>query len=106
VQYLIVNVLDPDGDDQKRLDTRSAHLAYTEERRADILTAGRLMSEDGTTILGGFFVLDVADRAAAEAFMAEEPYHVNGIWSPKVFEATALAEWSLSENGGRLKGSS
>jgi len=103
---LIVNLLDPDGDDQKRLDTRSAHLAYTEEHRAEILTSGRLTSDDGSTILGGFFVLDVPDRAAAEAFMDAEPYKVKGIWSPKVFEATAVAEWSLSENGGRLKGSS
>lgn len=102
--YLIVNVLDPDVDDQKRLDTRAAHLAYSEEHRSEVLTSGRMTSDDGSKILGGFFVLDVADRAAAEAFIDAEPYEVNGIWSPKVFEAVAVADWSLSENGGRLKG--
>lgn len=103
MHYLVVNVLDPAVDDQLRLETRPAHLAYSEEHRGEMLSAGRMMSDDGTRILGGFFLLDVPDRAAAEAFVDAEPYKAKGIWSPKIFEAVAVADWSLSTNGGRVE---
>jgi hypothetical protein len=32
------------------------------------------------TAAGSVFVIDAKDRAAADAFMRSDPYHVNGVW--------------------------
>ena len=62
-----------------RQETRQAHLAYARETPA-ILAAGPLRAEDESTMIGSFFILDFPDRAAVEAFNANDPYTQAGLF--------------------------
>ncbi len=62
-----------------RMATREAHLAYVRENAAAVKLAGPMLDEaDG--MAGSLFILDVADRAAAEAFNAADPYQKAGLF--------------------------
>jgi uncharacterized protein len=56
------------------------HLDRAEDYSADVVTAGTLLADDGETPVGSIFVIDAPDRAAADAFVRSDPYHVNGVW--------------------------
>jgi hypothetical protein len=64
-------------EDRERV--RPSHLAYLDEQMHLLLAAGARLSDDGLSPIGSFYILDVEDRAAAEAFIAVEPYNKAGI---------------------------
>jgi hypothetical protein len=59
---------------------RSAHLAYLEAAGDTLCLAGPLLDEEGQP-QGSLLVIDVADRPAAEAFAAGDPYAVAGVFA-------------------------
>jgi uncharacterized protein YciI len=79
---------------------RAAHLGYIADKQQLIVYAGPLL-EDGRMI-GSLFVFDVADRAALDAYLADDPYFRDG-----VFESVDIWEsrWMVPEReDGFLKG--
>ncbi|THD58287.1 YciI family protein [Phenylobacterium sp.] len=62
-----------------RMATREAHLAYVRENAAMVKLAGPLLDE-AEAMAGSLFVLDCADRAAAQAFNAADPYQTAGLF--------------------------
>jgi uncharacterized protein YciI len=56
------------------------HLDEAGEHNVDVVTAGTLVADDGATPVGSIFVIDASDRAAADAFVHSDPYHVNSVW--------------------------
>lgn len=71
---------------QLRADTRSDHLAYLEEHAEQIVLGGPLPNDEGTAMTGSLLVLDFADRAAAEAFAAGDPYYQVGLFESVVIK--------------------
>ena len=69
----------PDGS-ARRAPLRDAHLKYLEEHKDIIVARGPLLDDDGVKTLGSVLILDVADKAGAEAFWAGEPFHRAGIY--------------------------
>ena len=63
-----------------RMSTRPSHLAYLAPFAAGIVVAGPLLDAQGQPC-GSAFVLDCADRAAAEAFAAGDPYAEAGLFA-------------------------
>jgi uncharacterized protein YciI len=62
-----------------RMATREAHLAYVRDNAAAVKLAGPMLDQaDG--MAGSLFILDVADRAAALAFNAADPYQKAGLF--------------------------
>ncbi len=76
---------DKPGHLQTRLDNRAAHLAYI-EKTGIVSLAGPLL-EDGQ-MCGSLIVLDCADRAAADAWVAGDPYGHAGL-----FDSVSVIEW-------------
>jgi uncharacterized protein len=73
-----------------RMANREAHLAYVRER-LDQVKLGGPMTDDKGDMAGSMLILDVADRAAAEAFTAGDPYNKAGLFERvdvKPFKAT------------------
>ena len=73
-----------------RMGAREAHLAYVRERIDQVKLAGPFLDEAGA-MAGSHLILDVADRAAAEAFNAADPYTLAGLWGSveiKAFKAS------------------
>jgi uncharacterized protein YciI len=56
------------------------HLDQAENFNLDVVTAGTLVADDGETPCGSVFVIDAKDRAAVDAFVRSDPYHVNAVW--------------------------
>ncbi len=68
---------------ERRLAQRPAHLAHLERHVAQLVEAGPLLDPQGNPC-GSLFVLDMADRAAAEAFAAADPYAAAGVFESAV----------------------
>ena len=62
-----------------RQQVREAHLAYVGQFAAGFALAGPLLDPAGQPC-GSLLVLDCADRAAAEAFAAGDPYGQAGLF--------------------------
>jgi uncharacterized protein YciI len=56
------------------------HLDEAGRHHVDVVTAGTLVADDGETPVGSVFVIDATNRAAADAFVRSDPYHVNRVW--------------------------
>jgi len=62
-----------------RMATREEHLAYLQPQSDILKLAGPLLDAAGNPV-GSLLIIDVADRAAAEAFSAGDPYTQAGLW--------------------------
>src|SRR3546814_1492802 len=95
--YLIYCV-DRPGAEAIRKETRDEHMAYLHSRK-EIVLAGAKLSDDGETAGGSAFIVNVADRKAAEGFSNGDPFTRaglfdsvtitrvrKGIWNPEVAE--------------------
>ncbi|WGM30585.1 YciI family protein [Brevundimonas sp. NIBR11] len=82
MQFLIIG---RDGTDAeapaRRAATRPAHIKGLNARNAagEIVKVGALLDEAGNAV-GSAMIGEFADRAAAEAYVAEEPYTKAGVW--------------------------
>ncbi|MGF1628870.1 MAG: YciI family protein [Kiloniellaceae bacterium] len=63
-----------------RAENRPAHIDYLKSNLDRIVLAGPTTSEDGTGKTGSVLIIDVADRNAAEAFAAGDPYAKAGLF--------------------------
>jgi len=63
-----------------RMATREAHLAYVGRQPAGLVKLAGPMLDEENRMAGSLFILDVADRAAAEAFNAADPYQAAGVF--------------------------
>lgn len=70
---------DKPGALETRKANREAHLAYIRDTGV-VAQAGPFLDDDGAMI-GSLVVLDVADRAAAEAWAAGDPYARAGLFA-------------------------
>ncbi|MCW0235067.1 MAG: YciI family protein [Ferrovibrio sp.] len=60
---------------------RPQHKAYLGKVADRIAFAGPLLADDGTTMQGSLLVIDFPDRAAAEAWLQQEPFTQNGVYA-------------------------
>ncbi|WP_112320581.1 YciI family protein [Oceanibium sediminis] len=79
--------IDKPGALEVRKANRGAHLAYLNETGV-VLQAGPFLDDEGQ-MNGSLLVIDVADRAAAEAFAAGDPYANAGL-----FDAVTIRAWN------------
>lgn len=80
--------LDKEGHANVRTENREAHVAYLKENSEKIVTAGPLLNDAGTDMVGSLLVLDLADREAADAFAASDPYAKAGL-----FRSVEIRPW-------------
>jgi uncharacterized protein YciI len=57
-----------------------AHRAYLKSSPVDIRLSGPMVDDEGKARIGSVFVVDVPDRAAAEAFAAGDPFARAGLF--------------------------
>ena len=85
--HFVIHGKDKPGQPGLRPATRPAHVDYLGTFGDRILIAGPLLADDGTPN-GSLIVVDLEDKAAAEAFAANDPYTKAG-----VFESVAITPW-------------
>ncbi len=77
-QFFIRAMYKPESLDLREA-AMDAHLAHVRAHREQIQFAGPFLSDDGTTPIGTMCVIDVPDRAAAEAYVAADGYAQAGL---------------------------
>lgn len=77
-----------------RMATREAHLAYVDDNVAMVKMAGPLLTDEGQ-MAGSLFVLEAEDRAAAEAFAANDPYGKAGLFASTEVNGFKVVRGSL-----------
>jgi uncharacterized protein YciI len=86
--------MDNQGVLQKRIDARPAHVAFLEKLNAEgtLKIAGPFLDDEGKPC-GSLVVIEAADRQAAEAILAKDPYADAGI-----FASTEIRQWNWTFN--------
>ncbi|HLK26092.1 MAG TPA: YciI family protein [Caulobacteraceae bacterium] len=75
----VMSCLDKPGSAALRAATRPAHLAYLEANPGVVRLAGPYMNDAGDSV-GSMFVMQGEDRAAIEAYAADDPYFRAGLF--------------------------
>lgn len=74
---------------ETRMSNRPQHLAWLEGRVAELVSAGAVLDPEGKPC-GSLLVIEAADRAAAEAFAAADPYAHAGLFESTVIRPLRL----------------
>jgi uncharacterized protein YciI len=91
--YIIYQEDRPDGI-AVRAATRDAHLGYLDRHKDILVLGGGLLAEDGATRTGSVLIINVADRKAAEAFSAEEPFRKAGLFRTVKITRMRRGQWN------------
>jgi uncharacterized protein YciI len=89
----VITAFDRPGALDLRMKVRPAHLEYLESRATQIRVGGPLLDRDDQP-MGSLLIIEAADRAAAEAFAAGDPYRKEG-----VFEKVEIRPWRAALGG-------
>ena len=77
----VFHLLDKPGSAELRQRLRPEHKLYLGRLADRIAFAGPLLHDDGTTMLGSLLAIDFDSRAAAEAWLADEPFTRAGLYA-------------------------
>ncbi|MGH6968961.1 MAG: YciI family protein [Stellaceae bacterium] len=69
------------------------HLAYLDRHKGAIVLAGALLTDDAGQRIGSVFVINVKDRAAVEAFVANEPFRNAGLYRAIKISRMRKGQW-------------
>ncbi len=81
-----VQGLDKPGSGDLRAARRADHLAHLDRHRDRVELAGPLLDPQGAMI-GSLLILDFPDRAALDAFLADDPYTQAGLFGSLAIHA-------------------
>jgi uncharacterized protein len=79
VPLFVLSCIDKPGALEVRKGAREAHLTYVRERIAQMKLGGPFLDEQGH-MAGSLMILEAPDLAAAQAFSANDPYTLAGLW--------------------------
>jgi hypothetical protein len=91
--YIIYQV-DKPGGEATRAATRDAHFAYLDAHEDILVLGGAMLAEDGKTRTGSVLIVNVADRAAAEAFSENEPFRKAGLFARVEINRMRRGQWN------------
>jgi uncharacterized protein len=83
----VLYCVDKSGHGHVRAENRPAHVEFLKGNLDRILLAGPMLSDDGAAMLGSVLIIEAADRAAAEAFAAADPYAKAGLFESVTIKA-------------------
>lgn len=78
--YFTVYCLDAPNAAKRRDATTHAHRQYMKAYHDKVFMGGPLMSDDGQTRIGSIMTLAMDTRNEVDTFMAQEPYHLAGVF--------------------------
>ena len=78
----VIRCLDKKDHLPVRQENRPAHVEYLKSFGDKLFAAGAIL-DDNDMMCGSVVIIDVADRAAAEAFAAGDPYNKAGLFAER-----------------------
>ena len=93
---LLYIIYQEDGEDgaARRAQAREAHFAYLEAHRDILVLGGAMVADDGVARTGSVLIINVPDRAAAEAFSANEPLRRAGVFKSVKITLMRRGQWN------------
>lgn len=85
--FFVLHCFDKADHLQVRMDNRPAHVEYLKSFGEKLHAAGPTLDEQGN-MNGSVVILDLADKAEAEAFAAGDPYAKAGL-----FQQVIISPW-------------
>jgi uncharacterized protein YciI len=73
---------------------KPAHFKYLTEWEDKLVLGGAMMSDDGTGRLGSVLILNVKSRIEAEAFSANEPLRMGGVFKSVKITRMRRGQWN------------
>ncbi|MEQ1582114.1 MAG: YciI family protein [Steroidobacteraceae bacterium] len=77
----VIHCIDKPGVEAARAAAIQAHVAYLATKPIKVMMSGPLTSDDGSRVVGSFFIVEAGDRAQVERFQAADPLFLAGIWA-------------------------
>jgi len=90
----IIYQTDKPGGETIRAATRADHFAYLDDHADILVLGGAMLDEDGKTRTGSVLIVNVADRAAAEAFSENEPFRKAGLFARVEINRMRRGQWN------------
>jgi uncharacterized protein YciI len=91
--YIIYQEDRPDGA-AIRAAARQEHFAYLDKHQDILVLGGAMLGDDNTTRIGSVLIVNVPDRAAAEAFSENEPFRKAGLFSSVKITRMRRGQWN------------
>ena len=76
----VIHAHDKSDSTAHRPPLREAHLDYLNQHRQITIARGPLLDDDGKQMIGSLIMLDVANKAEAEAFWTDLPFNRGGVY--------------------------
>ncbi len=89
----IINALDRPGMAETVTATLDAHRQYLHDSDKVLVLAGGMLAEGRAERLGSVYLINVPNRAAAEAWLAAEPFNTAGIFKSTTLERMRKGHW-------------
>ncbi len=96
---------DAEGSAAIRAQHKAAHFAYLEEHRDILVLGGALLADVDDARIGSVLILNVPNRAAAEAFSANEPLRCAGTFRSVKITRMRRGQWNPAAAPATAEGS-
>jgi uncharacterized protein len=85
-----------DGSDTSGLREKhmSPHREYLDRQKPILVLGGATLTDDGSAATGSLFIINVPNRAKAEAFSANDPFTRAGIFERIVIARMRKSQWN------------
>ena len=70
------------------------HRSYLDDRRLILVLAGATLTDDGKEATGSLFIINVGNRAEAEAFSADDPFTQAGVFARITITRMRKSQWN------------
>jgi uncharacterized protein len=85
-KHYFIHRVDKPNSEALRMRTRQAHLDYAATLGAALVFAGPTLTDDGKSMIGSVWVLQVESREEAEAITRSDPYEKVGLFQSKIVQ--------------------
>lgn len=92
--YIIYQEDRDEGAAAIRAQLREPHFAYLKAHTDILVLGGALLADEGDARLGSCFIVNVPNRAAAEAFSREEPFRRGGLFKSVTIRRMRRGQWN------------
>lgn len=91
--YMLYGVDGPDGS-RLRVDARPEHFDYLKKHQDILVLGGATLADADDTRTGSVLIINVADRAAADAFAEGEPLRRAGVFKSYTITRMRRGQWN------------
>lgn len=90
----IIYQIDKPGGEEIRATAREDHFAYLDRHEDILVLGGALLGDDAKTRTGSVLIVNVKNRAEAEAFSENEPFRKAGLFERVEINHMRKGQWN------------